>query len=61
MASQERNFITLESVIYDYIDESEQSVNKFTKLYNIGYRGMEKLGLDFFYKIKTIKIGRAHV
>ena len=56
MASQERNYITLDSVINDYIDESEQSVHKYTKLYNIAYRGMEKLGLDFFYKIKTVKL-----
>lgn len=56
MASQERNYITLDSVINDYIDESEQSIHKYAKLYNIAYRGMEKLGLDFFYKIKSIKI-----
>lgn len=56
MASQERNYITLESVINDYIDESEQSIHKFAKLYNIAYRGMEKLGLDFFYKIRTVKL-----
>jgi hypothetical protein len=56
MASQERNYITLDSVINDYIDSSEQSIHKYTKLYNIAYRGMEKLGLDFFYKIKTVKI-----
>jgi hypothetical protein len=56
MASQERNYITLDSVINDYIDESEQSVHKYAKLYNIAYRGMEKMGLDFFYKIKSVKI-----
>ena len=56
MASQERNYITLESVINDYIDESEQSVHKYAKLYNIAYRGMEKMGLDFFYKIRTVKL-----
>ena len=56
MASQARNYITLDSVINDYIDESEQSVSKYAKLYNIAYRGMEKLGLDFFYKIRSVKI-----
>ena len=49
--SQTRNYITIDSVINDYIDESEQSVHKYAKLYNIAVRGMEKLGLDFFYKI----------
>ena len=33
--SQVRNYITLDSVINDYIDESEQSVHKYAKLYNI--------------------------
>jgi hypothetical protein len=56
MASQERNYITLDSVINDYIDASEQSVHKYAKLYNIAYRGMEEMGLDFFYKIKTVKV-----
>jgi hypothetical protein len=54
--SQTRNYITIDSVINDYIDESEQSVHKYAKLYNIAVRGMEKLGLDFFYKIRTVKI-----
>ena len=54
--SQVRNYITLDSVINDYIDESEQSVHKYAKLYNIAVRGMEKLGLDFFYKIRTVKV-----
>lgn len=56
MASQERNFISLDSVINDYIDESEQSIHKYAKLFNIAYRGMEKMGLDFFYKIKSVKL-----
>ena len=54
--SQTRNYITLDSIINDYIDESEQSVHKYAKLYNIAVRGMEKLGLDFFYKIRSVKI-----
>ena len=54
--SQTRNYITIDSVINDYIDESEQSVHKYANLYNIAVRGMEKLGLDFFYKIRTVKI-----
>jgi hypothetical protein len=56
MAAQERNFISLDSVINDYIDESEQGIHKYAKLFNIAYRGMERLGLDFFYKIKSVKL-----
>ena len=53
--SQARNYITIDSVINDYIDESEQSVHKYAKLYNIAVRGMEKLGLDFFIKLERLR------
>lgn len=54
---QNRQFITLDSVITDYCLESEQSyVHKYTKLFNISFRGMEILGLDFFYQIRSVKL-----
>ena len=56
MASQARNYITLDSVINEYIDQSEQGVHKYAKLYNIAFRGMQEMGLDFFYKIRSVKI-----
>lgn len=49
-------WIDLESVILDYINESEQSSHKYFKLYHIAFRGMEQLGIDFFYQIKTVRI-----
>lgn len=54
--SQHQRWISLESCIYDYINEAELSQNKYFKLYHIGYRGMEDLGLDFFYQVKSVKL-----
>jgi len=56
MAEQRMQMVSLESVITDYIDQSEQSIHKYTKLWHIGFRGMQQLGLDFFYSVKTVKL-----
>lgn len=53
---QNRNMIALDSVITDYLNESEQSNSKYFKLWHIAFRGMENLGLDFFYQIKSVKL-----
>jgi len=54
--SQHQKWITLESIIYDYILEAELSQNKYFKLFHIAFRCMEDLGMDFFYQIKTMKL-----
>jgi hypothetical protein len=46
----------LDSVITDYLNESEQSLHKYFKLWHIAFRGFEQLGLDFFYYVKSVKI-----
>lgn len=56
MAAQERGFISVDSVINDYIDESEKSIHAYARLYNIAYRGMQNMGLDFFYQVKTVRL-----
>ena len=57
MTAQNRQFITLDSTIVDYCLESEQSyVHKYTKLFNLSFRGMEMIGLDFFYQIRSVKL-----
>lgn len=56
MADQHGNWITLDSCINDYLTESEQSIHKYSKLFHVGFRCMEDLGLDFFYQIKTIAL-----
>lgn len=54
--SQRQPYITLDSCINDYLTESEQSNNKYFKLFHLAFRGMEQLGLDFFYQVKSVKL-----
>lgn len=49
-------YIELDSVVNDYISESEQSNHKYFKIWHIAYRGLENLGLDAFYQIKSVKL-----
>ncbi len=56
MSIQRQGWVTLDSIIYDYINESEQSNSKYVKLFHIAFRVMEVLGLDFFYQIKSVKL-----
>lgn len=56
MASQHRQFITLDSCITDYLTESEQSNHRYFKMFHLAFRGMEILGIDFFYQIKSVKL-----
>lgn len=48
-------YISLDSVINDYLAESEQSNHKYFKLFHIAFRGMDNLGIDFFYQIQTVR------
>jgi len=54
--SQNLSYITLDSVINDYLTESEGSMHKYFKLWHLAFRGFEQLGLDFFYKIQAVKL-----
>ena len=56
MAAQSRQFITLDSIINDYMNESEKSNHSYAKLWHLAYRGMEDLGIDFFYAIRSVKL-----
>lgn len=56
MEAQHMDLIDLDSIIYDYLGASEQSDHKYKKIFDIAYRGMETLGLDAFYKIKSVKL-----
>ena len=53
---QHLQWITLDSVINMYLDRSEQSNHKYFKCWHIGFEGMDKLGLDVFYSIKSVKL-----
>lgn len=50
------SWITVDSVIKDYIGEAELGISQYYKLWNIAFKGMEDLGVDFFYEVKTVKI-----
>jgi hypothetical protein len=56
MANERQQWVDLDEIIYNYIDRSEQSIHKFSKLWHIAFSGMEQLGLDFFNRIKSVKL-----
>lgn len=56
MAIQKQGWSTLEESINLYLDRSEQSNHKYYKLWNIGCSGLEKMGINFFYQVQTIKL-----
>lgn len=51
-----RQFIELDEIVKLYLDRSEQGIHKYYKCWHIGFSGMEQLGLDFFFRIKTAKL-----
>lgn len=54
--SQHQPYITLDSVVLDYLNEAEYSNHKYFRLWHIAFRGLEDLGLDFFYQVKAVKL-----
>jgi len=54
--AQHQPYITLESVLQDYLGEGEYSVHKYFKCWHLAFRGFEQLGLDFFYKVQSVKL-----
>lgn len=51
-----RQWIKIDEVINSYLDRSEQSVHKFFKMWHICFDGMNQLGLDCFYSVKSVKL-----
>ena len=56
MPLQNRQWVNIEDCITSYLDESEQSNTKYFKLWQLAYRAMTELGLDFFYSVKSVKL-----
>jgi hypothetical protein len=56
MGSNVQGWISIDSCVKAYMDESEQSMHKYFKLWQLSFRCMEQLGLDFFYQVKTVKL-----
>lgn len=51
-----QQWIVLDECINGYISESEQSIHKFFKLWQLAFRIMTDLGIDFFYQTKSVKL-----
>ena len=56
MAVQNRQWISLDEPITDYLTESEQSNHKYFKLWHLAFRALTELGLDAFYVVKSVKL-----
>jgi hypothetical protein len=56
MPQQKQQWINIDEVINDYLDRSEQSIHKYWKMWHIAFDGMQQMGLDFFYTIRSVKL-----
>lgn len=56
MSVQHQQWIKIDEIINSYLDRSEQSIHKYSKCWQIGFDGMQQLGLDFFYQIKSVRL-----
>lgn len=56
MATQNRQWVTIDEAITDYLTESEQGNHKYFKCWNLAFRAMTEMGLDFFYSVKSVKL-----
>lgn len=56
MAAQKQGMITIDEVVNSYLDASEQSNHKFWKCWHLCFDGMDEMGLDFFYRVKSVKL-----
>lgn len=56
MSVQNRQWISLDEPITDYLSESEQSNHKYFKLWHLAFRALTELGLDSFYCVKSVKL-----
>jgi len=54
--SEHQQWIPLDEPINSYLSRSEQGIHKFAKCWHIAYEGMQELGIDFFYNIKSVKL-----
>ena len=46
----------MSSIVNDYLNESEQNVSKYFKVWHLTFRGLEDLGMDAFYKTLAVKL-----
>ena len=51
-----QNWIRIDEPINSYLDRSEQGIHKFFKMWHIAFDGMNQMGLDSFYSVKSVKL-----
>lgn len=54
--STHQSYITLDSIVTDYLNEAQLSNNAYFRLWHIAFRGMEDMGMDAFYKVQSVKL-----
>src|SRR5690606_32192056 len=53
---QNRQWISLDECVNAYIDEAELSNHKYFKLWNLAFRGLNEMGMDSFFAVKSVKL-----
>jgi len=48
--------VKLDQIINNAIDEMQLSNHDYFRLWNIAYRGMQEMGLDIFFTVKSVKL-----
>ena len=56
MAKDTAKWVGLSEVIYQYLDQSKQTNAEYRRLWTIGVRGVEELGMDVYSTTKTVKL-----
>ena len=56
MAKDTAKWVGLSEVIYQYIDQARLSNSDYRRLWTIGVRGVEEMGMDVYGTTKTVKL-----
>ena len=56
MAKDTAKWVGLAEVIYQYLDQSKQTSAEFRRLWTVGVRGVEEMGMDVYGTTKTAKL-----
>jgi len=54
--TQHLAYIPLDEPITDYLDEAKLDDHSYKRIWNIAFRGMRDMGMDSFYKIRSVKL-----
>jgi hypothetical protein len=54
--AQQQQWIEIDEVVNAYLSRAEQSRHKYFKCWQLAFSGMQEMGIDIFYTIKSIKL-----